>query len=305
MPSITPLFICGTARSGTTLLVRLLDGHPQLAVIPDETYFFARVLGSWIGAFTFRLSEYLMSDILARRVARRKYENTFAGHEDFFIRKIGAARDLQGIRYWVEKTPSNERFVEIIEHQFKEQARFIHIIRDPRDVVASWLLRSPPASVNRARTINRICHTWAWSAYLAEKYAMSLDARYRVLIYEELVREGVTVVNGLAKWLDVIIHEALVTPTQNGLPHVINSSNPANLTRGQLSSEPVGRHVGYLTGPEIREIEYLLGPQMSRFGYKSDNQMNSERRSGFRRSYWPFEILNRWHILSMQQRLPK
>jgi len=49
-------------------------------------------------------------------------------------------------RYWVEKTPSNERFVTLIEAQFDTSAQYLHIIRDPRDVVASWLLRTPPRS---------------------------------------------------------------------------------------------------------------------------------------------------------------
>lgn len=31
------LFIGGCPKSGTTLLLALLDGHPQLAVLPEET----------------------------------------------------------------------------------------------------------------------------------------------------------------------------------------------------------------------------------------------------------------------------
>src|SRR5215813_2734719 len=35
-----PTFICGHQRTGTTLLQNLLDGHPQLLVLPSEgTYF--------------------------------------------------------------------------------------------------------------------------------------------------------------------------------------------------------------------------------------------------------------------------
>ena len=33
-----PIFICGAPRSGTTLLVQLLDGHPELLVLPLETH---------------------------------------------------------------------------------------------------------------------------------------------------------------------------------------------------------------------------------------------------------------------------
>ena len=30
-------FAAGQAKSGTTLLIALLDGHPQLLVLPEET----------------------------------------------------------------------------------------------------------------------------------------------------------------------------------------------------------------------------------------------------------------------------
>src|SRR5438552_8334803 len=40
----SPIFICGVARSGTTLLVRLLDSHPDVAVLPEETYMYHDLL---------------------------------------------------------------------------------------------------------------------------------------------------------------------------------------------------------------------------------------------------------------------
>ena len=37
-------FIAGQAKSGTTLLVALLDNHPELLVLPEETAYFPTVL---------------------------------------------------------------------------------------------------------------------------------------------------------------------------------------------------------------------------------------------------------------------
>ena len=37
-------FIAGQAKSGTTLLVALLDSHPELLVLPEETAYFPTVL---------------------------------------------------------------------------------------------------------------------------------------------------------------------------------------------------------------------------------------------------------------------
>ena len=38
------LLHCGQAKSGTTLLVALLDNHPELLVLPEETAYFPTVL---------------------------------------------------------------------------------------------------------------------------------------------------------------------------------------------------------------------------------------------------------------------
>ena len=45
--SKAPIFILGSHKSGTSLLRSLLDGHPELYVIPFETHFMAS-LGRWI-----------------------------------------------------------------------------------------------------------------------------------------------------------------------------------------------------------------------------------------------------------------
>jgi len=37
-------FIAGQAKSGTTLMVALLDNHPELLVLPEETAYFPTVL---------------------------------------------------------------------------------------------------------------------------------------------------------------------------------------------------------------------------------------------------------------------
>ena len=37
-------FIAGAAKSGTTLLVSLLDSHPELLVMPQDTAYFPTVL---------------------------------------------------------------------------------------------------------------------------------------------------------------------------------------------------------------------------------------------------------------------
>jgi hypothetical protein len=44
-----PVFVCGAARSGTTLLRDLLDGHQQVIAIPNESGFYLGVESALFG----------------------------------------------------------------------------------------------------------------------------------------------------------------------------------------------------------------------------------------------------------------
>src|SRR3954466_16087968 len=58
-------FIAGPAKSGTTLLVSLLDSHPQLLVFPQETAYFPTVLTKYGARGRRAQFEYLTQKSLA------------------------------------------------------------------------------------------------------------------------------------------------------------------------------------------------------------------------------------------------
>src|SRR5436305_14397103 len=59
-------FIAGPAKSGTTLLVSLLDSHPELLVFPTETAYFPTVLTKYASAGRRAQVDYLMGESFAR-----------------------------------------------------------------------------------------------------------------------------------------------------------------------------------------------------------------------------------------------
>ena len=59
-------FIAGPAKSGTTLLITLLDGHPDLLVLPEETAYFATVLTKYGKRSRREQFDYLTTQSLAR-----------------------------------------------------------------------------------------------------------------------------------------------------------------------------------------------------------------------------------------------
>lgn len=149
-----PVFVVGCARSGTTMLRLMLNGHPRIA-IPNESHFIVRLDPNRRG-FLRRpsrrpLSE-LLEEILAdpllerwridpegvrehvRRLAPATYSELIAGVFSAYAAASGKPR-------WGDKTPA---YVTSIDHLavLFPHAQFIHVIRDGREVAASLAERA-------------------------------------------------------------------------------------------------------------------------------------------------------------------
>jgi len=305
----SPIFICGPARSGTTLLVRLLDSHPDLAVLPEETYLYQDLLLnrrlSWL---VIHLSELLnlphLPAVLNRspfswvafsnndRLRRRLeiwlqfFENSGTASTDV-INSVTSGRvsgqeywqvflkayeqrvpgRLEHSRYWLEKTPSNERFTALHERAFSGTCRYIHIIRDPRDVVASWLKRRGDSVSERAKTLVRVCYLWSLSVHLAAYGLRAYPGRYHVLRYENLVKSPQEVIRAICRFLDIEFRENMLTPTKLGKPVPPNSSYAETEARAAVISSQIGRFADVLGAGELLFVEDLLSRQMSACGY--------------------------------------
>ena len=59
-------FIAGQAKSGTTLVAALLDNHPELLVLPQETAYFPTVLKKYSDADRRRQFDYLTKESFSR-----------------------------------------------------------------------------------------------------------------------------------------------------------------------------------------------------------------------------------------------
>ena len=140
------LFIVGSARSGTTLLRLMFDTHPQLCVTRESHFIpdLARRHGT--GPVD---AEALCDELLANRWYRRwqldddlvRAGLTAPPRPDFaeaLRRLYRCYADAQGKQRCGDKTPQYVRHLPLLAELLPE-ARFVHIIRDGRDVVASFL----------------------------------------------------------------------------------------------------------------------------------------------------------------------
>ncbi len=110
--SSPPILIGGCARSGTTLLLSVLSAHPHLFCHPYE-----------LGVFNYwkQTKNNAPEPLRLYRLYRSILLNRIPGT----------------VTRWCEKTPRNVRHIETIFNYYSNNVKFIHIIRDGRDVVLS------------------------------------------------------------------------------------------------------------------------------------------------------------------------
>lgn len=118
------IFVVGCQRSGTTLLRVILNAHPQLCA-GEETAFLdemEKIVGMrWGHLETYDLPR---SEVLARI-------------RDFFLVFHHKYCESSSKRTWVDKSPFYIKQLPFVNELFPE-CKVIHIIRDGRDVAASY-----------------------------------------------------------------------------------------------------------------------------------------------------------------------
>lgn len=190
-------FVVGLTRSGTTLLRMMLDAHRELTV-PPETHFVPDLIKAA------REDDASAETMLAAMTANRTWADFGVSDEAMLARlkQLESAEEItragdavraffeayaerQNKPRWGDKTPaymlSQTRIGRVLP-----EAKFIHLIRDGRDVALSQTARAineqPPPADQAARWVKRIKKARTQAEKLGgERY---IEARY-----EDLVRD--------------------------------------------------------------------------------------------------------------------
>lgn len=134
--SRSPIFIGGLMKSGTTLLRVLIGRHPSLYSGMETHWFSGDFHANWKdssskGQQLFK-KFYDLSEVEFERIKK----DSTSGN-DFFTRLMNYCTQRSGKARWVEKSPDNIIYIQQI-HENWPDSRLIHVVRDYRDVYASW-----------------------------------------------------------------------------------------------------------------------------------------------------------------------
>ena len=207
-----PFFVVGSGRSGTTMLRLMLDAHPEVAV-PPESHFVDGLVRRWGElAPNGRMDPRAVVRFAARRLEKMRIPLEEAEQRLATLAKGGdpvppaVAVDAlfriyaegNGKTRWGDKTPGYVLDMPLLARTFRE-ARFVHMIRDGRDVALSYLSQN-----FGPRNVPEAARFWDDRVRTGRRHGDRLGPqRYRELRYEDLVAEPEPVLRSLCAFLDL------------------------------------------------------------------------------------------------------
>jgi hypothetical protein len=272
-----PVFIVGCPRSGTSYLYHLLlsaggfaEFHTQMNVFDvlepiygdlSSTANKRRMMADWLDSKAFHLSGLDAASIEAKVMAECDSAS------DFLRIVMDEVARSQGVDRWADSTPTNVPHMLRIKHDFAD-AKFIHIIRDPRDLALSldkkgW---SRPLPGDSSNSLLAAAVYWEWIVRKGRKYGRQLGDDYMETRYEDLVHSPAAELDRIGKFLRCELDYERIRANSVGSIKNPLTSFKEDLKRGNFS--PVGRWKEKFPPEQLIRFESLIGVYMQELGYK-------------------------------------
>ncbi len=221
-----PLFIVGSARSGTTLLQYMLRSHPEISLPTGESHFFI--------PFYKRRKEY--GDLTNIRNIKSLLTDLYKTKKPFFDEEMHGIRFdadtlasqmhlegrssvpeiisgifeanaiAEGKSRWGDKTPYYILHLDTLLEMFPN-AQFVHLIRDGRDCALSMLERKKDLKIFN---IYHAAHTWNKYVKSGQDFGHRNPDSYFELRYEDILDRPNQTIQGLCAFLNIEFNKSVI-----------------------------------------------------------------------------------------------
>lgn len=224
-----PVFVIGSPRSGTTILALSLACHSALWTSGESDFLYhlfrREIVDNAYGIATSRPFNWLVQE----QVGKSEFLQSLGlGVNALFTERSGGAR-------WVEQTPLYTLMIDVIADMFPD-AKFVHILRDGRQVVRSML------SFGHARTKDRwvhdfrtACQTWATYVDAAGAFAAEHPDHCLTIRYDALASQPERAFAEVFEFLDLPYEDE---PARHVISTRVNSSFPRAVRDGRGRDAP-------------------------------------------------------------------
>jgi hypothetical protein len=269
-----PIFIVGVPRSGTTLVRMILNAHSRIGIAP-ETHFFPLF---W--RFRERYGDLYEDHNLKKfweDFSRSKYFRDFRFSESSMIREsiFSGERSYKSIfetllkeyaqqhnkARWGEKTPDHLQFVDTIL-AFYPDAKIIHVIRDPRDVVLSFK-KVPWGSTDVFSTAR------LWNRYIdmSRNFGRDRSNSFLEMRYEDLVFKPEESIKTLCQFVDEKPEGKMLNFHRHTKEYVEKNEPWKEECLHPLTQSNVGKWRRELTRFEAQQVSVKCRSRMMEKGY--------------------------------------
>jgi hypothetical protein len=271
-----PIFVVGTKRSGTTLLQAALGAHPAIAG-PPETHYIFRIadLADYYGDLTDEdrlrralreaLDTVLLSPLQLDEdavLAKARRTPTYAGLFDAIMTTFA---DRVGKQRWSDKTPDQDAAA---AWRLFPDALVVHIIRDPRDVVASRL--QTPIIDSDSATV--LAEWWRrFNLRNIEAGAAAGPSRYLRIRYEDLVRDPEATLRLVCAFVGEEFALSMISDRRDTAA-VSEVAWWQERAREPIDPTRVGRHVDALSRRDRALVAAVVHHDLPALGYASPSR---------------------------------
>ncbi|HYA27262.1 MAG TPA: sulfotransferase [Acidobacteriota bacterium] len=277
----SPIFVVGSARSGTTLLYSILLSSGKFAVYQAETLLlevckpkygnlkiarnYKKFINDWLHSKQFYRSALDPDEFT--HVALNHHET----YIEFMRHFMEHTANKQGKKRWAEQTPGHVFYVSLLSKSFPD-AKFVHMIRDGRDVAVSkrklgW---SGTKSGDTLKQLIYAAKSWEMSVKAGRKQGGELGDRYMEIRYEDMVHNNIDdVLARISHFADISVDRKRIESSTQGSLGKANTAYD-NQSPG-ISSKGVGRWKTELNNEEKNALHYAIGQTLTELRYELDS----------------------------------
>lgn len=253
----TPYFLVGFPRSGTTLLERLLDAHPDIAAIDELPIVNAMVNGL--------VEQTGGADAYPAALDSLDQEAVGSLRQSYWDRLREKHPDPVEGRQVIDKLPFNLIHLGLIFRAFPD-ARVLVALRDPRDVCLSCFANnfSPNRATVQLLDLERTARTYAAVMGLWQRYREILPLQTHTHRYEDLVTSPREVLGRIVDFLGLPWRDDLLEGGRDSAGTFISTPSYETVVE-PINTRAIARWQNY--ADNLAPVMPLLEPFIEDFGY--------------------------------------
>lgn len=315
------VFVIGAGRSGTTLLMNMLNEHSDIVAPPEHDFLISslnrfgntqkmseRDINIFIKNLWNRKTEFRQLWKLDDGVLRKSLIDGGRSFSSVFINTLKAYDSEKSPKLVIDKNPYYTANIELLTKCFPD-AKFIAMVRDVRDRLVS--IKRNESAVFK----NGILRSAKWTDFNQNILTLKNDrpSDVCVLKYEELVLNPQKTLSDLCSFFDLSIDESMLNYDsksrmkikETGVIEYAMNKMHQNSSR-ELNPNKIGEWKSELSEIEIKELSFFCGAMAHKLGYEDFPELSLDEQIQIKKKYRKAIVKGRflWKLKAYSYRLP-